>query len=134
MVFMQFNFELIGNTLDDTHGIGIMIDGNPANVTLSHGHIVRGNTIRNKVNPPSDRHCGPNGRIGACSRADTHYAITVNTPVSDAFSCPERCVSDVVVEGNTVVVAKGNGTCDSNGLFVSALHSVASGNDCTVEA
>ena len=40
---------------------------------------------------------------------------------------------DIVVEGNTVVLAKGNGTCASNGLFVAALHGVASSNDCTVE-
>ena len=76
----NFNFELIGNTLDDTHGIGVMIDGNPGNVTLSHGHIVRGNTVRKKINPPASRHCGTHGRSGVCSRPDTHHAITINTP------------------------------------------------------
>ena len=78
-------------------------------------------------------HCGTHGRSGSCSRPDTHHAITINTPLGDAFPCPERCMSDIVVEGNTVVLTEGNGTCASNWLFVAALHSVASGNDCTVE-
>ena len=108
----------------DTHGLGILLDGNPQNVTLSHGHIVRGNHVRHKINPPAE---------GESVLADIAHAVTVGTEVGSHFYCPARCMSDIVTEDNVVVVKKGNGTCASNGVFVNALYSTATNNSCIVE-
>jgi hypothetical protein len=121
----NFGFELISNTLDDTHGLGIMLDnGASVNATLSRGHVLRGNVVRNKINPPTD---------GNLLFADISFAITVNAPAKNTkFHSPTSCISDVVVESNVVEVRSGNGTCKDNGIFVDAQHATASNNTCRV--
>ena len=108
----------------DTHGLGILLDGNPQNVTLSHGHVVRANRVLHKINPPAN---------GQPPLADIAHAVTVGTEVGSHFFCPTRCMSDIVTESNAVVVTKGNGTCAANGIFVNALYSAATNNSCTEE-
>ena len=39
---------------DVTGGLGVLIDGNPANMSLSHGHVVRGNSVRGHRSPPTE--------------------------------------------------------------------------------
>ena len=37
----NLHFEVVGNSVADvTGGVGVLIDGNPANMSLSHGHVV----------------------------------------------------------------------------------------------
>ena len=123
--FLQpnFGFELIGNTLDDTHGLGILLDGYSGNLTLSRGHVVRNNFVRNKINPPV---------TGIPLYVDISNAITINAPYGDTWHSPKGSISDVVVEGNVVYIRSGNGTCKENGVFVSALHGVVLNNTCKV--
>jgi hypothetical protein len=48
------HFEVLNNSIRDvTGGIGILIDGNPDGMALSHGHVVRGNTVVGHIAPPS---------------------------------------------------------------------------------
>ena len=43
-----------------------------------------------------------------------------------------RCFRDIIVEGNSIVVKQGNGTCAKNGLEVAAEHTVSRNNTCSV--
>jgi hypothetical protein len=50
----NLHFEIVNNTVSDvTGGIAVMIDGNPMNITLSLGHVIRDNTVVGHRPPPS---------------------------------------------------------------------------------
>ena len=128
----NMHFELIQNTVHDaTGGLGILIDGNPANMSLSHGHVVRDNVVTAKVASPSP-----------WTTFDAAIAVGVDSASSSCscrlppergggccFGSVERAVSDVVVEDNAITVGL-LGNCSINGVSVFALHSVSRGNTC----
>jgi hypothetical protein len=52
---LQMHFEVVRNSVSDvTGGLGVLIDGNPANMSLSHGHVVRDNSVRGHRSPPTE--------------------------------------------------------------------------------
>ena len=46
--------ELTGNTLYDTEGLRV-IGNDKDNNTISMGHVIRGNTVIDKIDPPEAR-------------------------------------------------------------------------------
>jgi hypothetical protein len=62
---------VVHNTVSDvTGGLGVLIDGNPANMTMSIGHVVRGNSgawAQGTTNPVLQfrrcHHCGCGRRL-----------------------------------------------------------------------
>ena len=131
----NIHFVLADNTLDDTEGLRV-IGGDSDNQTISMGHVVRGNRVLNKIDPP-DPWLGPNETLNPNyqSARNMENAILVG-PSRGTGSGPLagnlRCFRDIVVEGNAIVVRPGNGSCAKNGLLVGAEHTVARNNSCMV--
>ena len=128
----NMNFEVIQNLVHDAiGGLGILIDGNPANMSLSHGHVVRDNVVTGKHVAPfafssfdgaitvgvdaDDKSCGSKGSTGKCS-----------------FGSVKGAVVGVVVEGNSVTLRGGGqgGSCKQNGVRVFAENTVTRANTC----
>ena len=134
----NLHFEVVGNTVRDaTGGIGVLIDGNPSNITLSIGHVVRDNHVS-----------GHQGYNDAFTNFDG--AITVGVDADDAtcgctkargsgkagtgggccFGSVKSAIVSVVVEGNSVLIDPRRGTCARNGVRVFADNTVARNNTC----
>ena len=132
----NFHFELIDNTLDDTEGLRV-IGGDSDNQTISMGHVVRGNTVLNKIDPP-DPWLGPNETLNPNyqSARNMENAILIG-PDRGTGEGPlrgnPRCFRDIIVESNAILVKRGNGSCPKNGLLVGAEHAVTRNNTCHVQ-
>ena len=69
------NFELVDNYLYDTEGLRV-IGNDRDNNTISMGHVIRGNTVKDKINPPAD---GPNGSwLGPNASVNTDWRSNHN--------------------------------------------------------
>ena len=100
------------------------------------GHVVRGNTVLNKIDPP-DPWLGPNATLNPNykSARNMENAILIGPSRgtgTGALAGNLRCFRDIIVESNAIVVKKGNGSCAKNGMLVGAGHTVTRNNTCTV--
>ena len=156
----NINFELTGNTLTDTEGLRV-IGGDSINATISMGHIVRRNTVIDKIAPPepwlgpspitnpdwrSSRNMRPAIEIGiaaACLAAENKTDGNCGRSASRAcypYGTSKNCTidvelsnfEDIVVEGNDIHVKRGNGTCELNGYSFGAKHTIDRNNRCSV--
>lgn len=100
---------------------------------------VRDNTVRGHRSPPTqfnnfdgaitvgvdatDPHCG-------CKNAKSSPGRPTG---SCCFGSVRSAITSVVVEGNTVLVDRRNGTCARNGVRVFADNTVERGNECIEE-
>ena len=131
----QMHFEVIGNSVSDvTGGLGVLIDGNPANMSLSHGHVVRDNTVQGHRSPPT-QFSNFDGAItvGVDASSPTcgcRLAKPGPTKGQCCFGSVKSAITSVVVEGNHVLVNPKNGTCAQNGIRIFADNTVARGNTC----
>ena len=121
---------------------GVLIDGNPANMTMSIGHVVRGNSVRGHRAPPT-RFSNFDGAItvGVDALSPTcgckNPAPKIPVPNKPAGTCcfgsVETAITGVIVEDNRVIVDTKNGSCAQNGVRVFAANTVERGNTCTEE-
>ena len=136
------HFEVVHNTVVDvTGGLGVLIDGNPANMTLSIGHVVRDNSVRGHRAPPTQFAnfdgaitVGVDAVSPTCGCKISAAHASRNKPAGTCcFGSVKAAITGVVVEGNRVVVDPRNGSCAQNGVRVFAEHTVERGNTCTEE-
>ena len=127
----NMHFTVVENEVRDaTGGIGVMIDGNPDNMSLSHGHVVRFNKVSGHIAPPQ-RFTNFDGAITVgIDIADSSCGCRSQKLIGCCFGSVQNAVSDVVVESNQVVVNKDNGTCHKNGVRMFAARSVERNNTC----
>lgn len=127
------NFEVIQNQVHDViGGLGILIDGNPANMSLSHGHVVRDNVVTDKWIAPFN-FSSFDGAITVGVDADDKTCGSINEKTGKcSFGSVKGAVVGVVVEGNSVTLRGGGmgGTCERNGVRVFAQSVVARANTC----
>ena len=104
--------------VDVTGGLGVLIDGNPANMTLSIGHVVRDNSVRGHRAPPTQFSnfdgaitVGVDAVSPTCGCKISAAHASQNKPAGTCcFGSVKAAITGVVVEGNRVV-AEGAGAC-----------------------
>eukprot|EP00040_Diaphanoeca_grandis_P027345 m.155549 g.155549 ORF g.155549 m.155549 type:complete len:802 (-) comp30939_c1_seq10:63-2468(-) len=128
----NINFEVIQNTVHDVvGGLGILIDGNPGNMSLSHGHVVRDNLVTDKWVAPFNFSSFDGAITVGVDAQDTTCGCRKTTPPQVCcFGSVKNAVKDVVVEGNTVILRSGKGNCNQNGVRVFAENSINRANKC----
>jgi hypothetical protein len=133
---------VVHNTVSDvTGGLGVLIDGNPANMTMSIGHVVRGNSVRGHRAPPT-RFSNFDGAITVgvdavsptCGCKTPAAKASKNKPAGTCcFGSVKGAITSVIVEDNRVIVDPKNGSCAQNGVRVFAENTVERGNTCSEE-
>jgi hypothetical protein len=99
-------------------------------MSLSHGHVVRDNLVTDKWVAPFN-FSSFDGAITVGVDAGAKGCGCVNKDGACCFGSVKQAVVDVVVEGNKVVLRRGKGSCEENGVRVFALHTVSRSNTCT---
>ena len=87
----NINFELIGNTLYDTEGLRV-IGNDRDNNTISMGHVIRGNTVVNKIDPP-EPWLGPNATANPDWRSNHNMLAAIEVGLSEWYAthqAPQR--------------------------------------------
>ena len=119
----NMRLEILDNTIIRTGG-GITLAA-VGGVGYSQAHVVRGNRVEHKVNPPTFGY----RNIPAAITVGGNLCQSGESAPCNSTLAP-GALADVVVEFNHAVVDARNGTCDANGVQVAATHTVVQANIC----